>query len=256
MFLITPAEKATIYKRNYWDKVRGDDLPVGLDFVVYDASVNSGCGQAGKWLQQALGAAYTGAQDGMLGDKTIQAIEDHGDVDSLIEEFCSRRLATLKRLRTYKTYGKGWSARIANGQKIAISWQDANAAVVHPVDVTNDNGHRKAFIDDSTLVTPPISQIATHVTTAAGSIGTVASQTATQVQSLSDTFSWMKYVFGGLTLAAVVAGIAVKFSSDATEAAAKGSAHAHVDPDADANSTPVAVNDNAPLPVLATGTGG
>ena len=247
VYLISSAEVATIYKGSYWDKVRADELPAGLDFVVFDGSVNSGCGQAGKWLQQALGDHYEGNDDGQIGDKTLQAVEDYGDVDSLIEAYCAHRLGTLKRLRTWPRFGKGWAARIANGQKTGLAWASEQTPP-HPVDVTSDYGHRKAIIDDN-IKQPPVSQIAAHITTAGGSVATVATQATTQLTTLGDTFAWMKYVVGGFTLASVVAGILVKFSTDAGAAALKGAATANVNVDADANSIVVPVNDAAPPPV-------
>ena len=55
VYTITNDEVASIYKYKFWDVVRGDDLPCGLDLVVFDGAVNSGPGQSGKWLQRALG---------------------------------------------------------------------------------------------------------------------------------------------------------------------------------------------------------
>ena len=244
VYLMADNERDDIYRGMYWTRVDCDALPVGLDFVVFDAAVNSGCGQSGKWLQASLGDVYKGQIDGQIGAKTLQAIEDHGDVSGLIEEFCSRRLGTLKRLRTWSIYGVGWHARIANGEKIALSWQDGASSfgLVHPVDVSAAGGHRKAIVNDN-IKPPVVSQIAAHVTTAATSTATIASQSAQQIQPLADTFGWIKYVFGGLTVAAVVAGIAVKVASDANTAALDGVAKASVNPDADANFVPVKVVD-------------
>ena len=52
-----PLEHAqAIYKKNYWDKVCGDDLPDGLDFSVFDWAVNSGPSRAAKVLFLTLSA--------------------------------------------------------------------------------------------------------------------------------------------------------------------------------------------------------
>src|SRR5688500_17096341 len=40
--LIEPSEVAEIYRNDYAMKVRFDDLPPGVDFVVFDGAVNSG----------------------------------------------------------------------------------------------------------------------------------------------------------------------------------------------------------------------
>jgi lysozyme family protein len=233
VYAMADAERDVIYKHGYWDAVRGDALPVGVDFVVFDAAVNSGAGQAVKWLQAALGDHYQGQIDGVLGDKTLQAVEDFGDEAALIQEICSRRLATLQRLKTWSTFGRGWSARIANVQKTALSWIDS-APAVDAVDVSSVQGHRKASVAGN-LMEPAVSQIAAHVTTAASSAGAIASQAAQQITPLQDTFGWLKWVFGGLTLGAVVLGVVAKVSADAKTAAEKGTALATVDLEADAD---------------------
>src|SRR3990167_8354222 len=57
--LITNAEVTEIYKQ-FWDNVRGDDLPSGLDWAVFDFGVNSGPGRAIKELQRVLGVKVDG----------------------------------------------------------------------------------------------------------------------------------------------------------------------------------------------------
>lgn len=228
---ISEDEVSDIYKSRYWDLTRGDEMPTGLDLCVFDAGVNSGVGQSIKWLQTALGDHYEGQCDGVLGDKTVQAVTDFGDTDALIEEFCSRRLATLEHLKTWGRFGGGWHARIANVQKASCAWND-NAPHVDAVDVTSLGGHRKAVVTGN-LKEPVVPQLTAHITTAAASTGTVASQAAQQVSGLQDTFTWLKYAFGGLTLLAVVAGIIAKVSSDAKIAAEAGTSKATVDLEAD-----------------------
>lgn len=241
VYLLEPAERDDIYKKRYWDVVRGDDLPVGLDLVVFDGAVNSGPAQSVKWLQKALGDKFTGTVDGLIGQKTLQAIDDYADIESLIEGYCSRRLATLQRLKTFRLFGKGWSARIANGQKIALAWS-ASADAPHPVDVSEIGGQRKAFIAGN-FTDPPVSQITAHVGTAAASTATFASGAAQQLTALQDTFAWLKYVCGGLMLLTVVLGIVAKLMLDAKNAAEKGESTAVVDPEADAECKVVIVND-------------
>ena len=51
-------EVADIYKRKYWDKVRGDELPLGLDWCVFDFAVNAGVSRASKNLQKFISLGF------------------------------------------------------------------------------------------------------------------------------------------------------------------------------------------------------
>ena len=108
MRALTPAQVAPLYKRKYWDAINGDSLPSGLDLCVFDCAVNSGVGRAAKMLQGILGLA----QDGSIGPKTLEACKKFSSKD-LVDKFCSARQDFLESLPTFKTFGKGWSARVA-----------------------------------------------------------------------------------------------------------------------------------------------
>jgi lysozyme family protein len=105
---LTPVKVAPMYRRKYWDKVRGDELPAGVDLLVFDAAVNSGPGRAAKWLQACVGVDV----DGDIGPKTLAAVNAF-DATQLIDDYGRRRLSFLLDLPTWGTFGKGWTARIA-----------------------------------------------------------------------------------------------------------------------------------------------
>ena len=105
-------EAAAIWKRNYWDVAMCDRLPAGLDYAVFDYALNSGPRKAVKDLQRSLGALYTGNVDGAMGALTLDAVNKTNDVSGLIEKLCHRRYAFIKSLKTFKTFGKGWTRRI------------------------------------------------------------------------------------------------------------------------------------------------
>ena len=102
---IADSEVAAIYKNLYWDRVRGDDLPSGVDFAVFDYAVNSGVSRAAKTLQAVVGVT----QDGVIGPATIQATKTY-----VAMSITNRRLAFMQSLSIWSTFGKGWSARIAD----------------------------------------------------------------------------------------------------------------------------------------------
>ena len=66
MRALTPTDVGPMYKAKYWDMVKGDNLPKGVDYAVFDLAVNSGPGKAAKTLQSVLGAN----PDGQIGHST------------------------------------------------------------------------------------------------------------------------------------------------------------------------------------------
>lgn len=115
---ISQAEVETIYRAGYWNPVRGDDLPPGLDLSVFDAGVMSGPSRSVKWLQAALGVSA----DGVVGDKETMPALRKADVPKAIKAHCAKRLGFVKSLAIWNTFGKGWSKRIASVEATALSW--------------------------------------------------------------------------------------------------------------------------------------
>ena len=113
---LTPQDVAPLYKRKYWDKVSGDQLPAGLDYAVFDAAINSGPGRAAKWLQEVVGVEA----DGAIGYKTILALEKT-PLARIIALYNDKRLQFLESLPTFATFGKGWSNRVSSVQTISSS---------------------------------------------------------------------------------------------------------------------------------------
>ena len=111
--LISDTEVAAIYKRDYWDAVRADDLAPGVDLATFDYAVNSGVGRASKALQAAAGVP----QDGVIGPQTIAAANKNPAATVL--NLCNSRLAFLKGLKTWPVFGKGWASRVGNLKTIA-----------------------------------------------------------------------------------------------------------------------------------------
>ena len=116
MRALDPATVAPLYRAKYWDKIKGDDLPTGVDYVVFDAAVNSGPGRAAKWLQACVGVE----PDGGIGPKTLAAVLQF-DAEALVEDYTKRRLSFLMDLPHWGTFGKGWGRRVAEVQSTASS---------------------------------------------------------------------------------------------------------------------------------------
>lgn len=97
-----------IYKRDFWDKVRGDELPMPVAFNLFDGAVNSGPSQAIKWMQKAAGVD----DDGKLGPITLAAFLAEEPLILAIR-YNGHRLKFMTDLGTWPTFGKGWARRIA-----------------------------------------------------------------------------------------------------------------------------------------------
>lgn len=122
---ITDAEVAEIYGKNYWKLIRGDSLPCGLDYCVFDFAVNSGVSRAVRYLQRSVGVA----DDGVIGLVTLAAIEAcaKADEERLIAQYCANRLAFVRSLSTFATFGKGWTRRIVGSN---AGFQDSDSGVI------------------------------------------------------------------------------------------------------------------------------
>lgn len=105
---LTLARAREIYRRDYWSRIQGDQLPAWIAFDVFDAAVNSGVETATKWLQRAVGAQ----PDGILGAKTI-ACARRADPATAVARFNGIRLAAMTNMPTWPDHGRGWARRIA-----------------------------------------------------------------------------------------------------------------------------------------------
>jgi lysozyme family protein len=110
-----PAEVRAIYREHYWNAVRADDLPSGIDVAVFDCAVNSGPGRAARLLQKALDVPV----DGVVGPVTLAAARN-GSPTHIIRTMTEARLAFLERLPTWPVFGRGWRKRVLAVQRAAL----------------------------------------------------------------------------------------------------------------------------------------
>lgn len=202
---MTDAERDDIYRSQYWDVIRGDDLPVGVGYVVFDGAVNSGPSQSVKWLQRALGVVA----DGVVGEHTLEAARNHTNPRGLIDAILNRRLTFLKALKTWPTFGKGWSRRISGVRTLGKSM---SVGVPLPDVEPPDDGHQKAPVTDAKEI--PGRGIADAITGG----GVVAGGGAATLDEARDSLApvaadggWIGTIFTIIILAGIVltfAGIA------------------------------------------------
>lgn len=108
-----------IYKKNYWDRVKAESLPGGLDLCVFDFGVNAGTGRAAKYLQTMIGTVA----DGGIGPNTLKALANYVEsegVEQTIKKYQAARQEYYESLSTFETFGRGWTRRVDETTNMAI----------------------------------------------------------------------------------------------------------------------------------------
>jgi lysozyme family protein len=105
---------APLYRLHYWDAVRGDELPAGVDYAAFDFAINAGPARCRKELQEALGVQA----DGVFGPATMAAI-GAANGPALVKSFSAAKERFYRSLPAFATYGKGWLNRIKHVEESA-----------------------------------------------------------------------------------------------------------------------------------------
>ena len=200
---ITQAEVAAIYDQQYWDRANCDRLPAGLDYAVFDYAVNSGVSRAAKDLQRELGVKA----DGVIGLGTIAAAEGV-DSQRVITGLCDRRLRFLRSLRTFGTFGRGWTSRVDGVRAAALEL--AGTSRVAPQPVKRALGDAKAS-ESSVAITKTKPGIGAIIG-AAGVSGQTVIATAQQVQPNIDDSLFGRLALVGFVVLMLIGGFLLAWS--------------------------------------------
>ena len=120
---LTVQHVTKLYKVKYWDVVRGDDLPQGLDLCVFDFGVNAGTNRAARYLQRMVGV-LSPEQDGVIGPKTLSLLDQYirsKGREHAVMEYQDMRRDYYKLLKTFPTFGKGWLNRVRDVERVAVA---------------------------------------------------------------------------------------------------------------------------------------
>ncbi len=106
---LTLSQAKSIYKRDFWDKCKCEQIKGELRLALFDMAVNQGPGTAIKTLQKALRVTV----DGSIGPATIGAINKKSSEESqeLLANFLAERVLLYTRTANFDVYGKGWVSR-------------------------------------------------------------------------------------------------------------------------------------------------
>lgn len=181
---IKDQEVYDIYLSDYFLPIDGPELGVGIDLAVFDYAVNSGVSHAVKALQKLLPGVDA---DGAVGSLTLDALQK-ADPKDVIARLTASRLAFVKTLDTYATFGNGWDTRITSVSDIATNMVTTVAVAALPSGApnlavspppVNVAGNAKALTTSTSVVRSPLA--AGALSTMAGAAGQTVLETAKQV---------------------------------------------------------------------------
>lgn len=113
---LTVEQARDIYRREYWDRIRGDDLPSRVALALFDWAVHSGVRTACLRLQSRLPVRG----DGVIGPKTLEAVWG-ADIDRLLLDLLKDRADSLVLQGLLAGEGrflKGWIRRVMD-----LAWE-------------------------------------------------------------------------------------------------------------------------------------
>lgn len=105
---LTMARARELFRRDYWDPNRCNELPAHMALCVADAAFNGGAPI--RWLQMAVGANI----DGVIGPKTIAAAHACKDKPRAVRDMLASRMMYLTALSGWSRYGLGWTRRVVD----------------------------------------------------------------------------------------------------------------------------------------------
>lgn len=118
--ILPKADAVLAYRDSFYDRVRGDDLPLWAAYSAFDMAVNQGVVAAAKTLQRSIWVVA----DGVIGPQTIATVWSADPLGTLAE-FTARRAKKYGETRNFDRFGLGWMRR-------AIDVHDAARSLILP----------------------------------------------------------------------------------------------------------------------------
>lgn len=95
-----------LFKRDYWDKYKCNQLKDSMSIMVSDFAYNSGI-----WSIKILQRCLNVKQDGIIGPITISRCNSMSQ-ELLVENYKNQRLQFLRSLSSWSSFGRGWTNRV------------------------------------------------------------------------------------------------------------------------------------------------
>lgn len=103
---LTKEQAKAIYRKDYWDQVKGDQYRWPLNLFVFDSAVNQGVDTAIRTLQDAFNLTV----DGKIGPNTLNAAQRAGEWHTA--NYMAVRAKKYTTTASYDKYGEGWFTRL------------------------------------------------------------------------------------------------------------------------------------------------
>lgn len=117
----TKDDFAQLYQAGWWTFLHCEQLPKGLDLMVFDFGVNCGLGASARQLQTVLHRANVKvAVDGVIGPMTINAVVT-SPLGTLIAQLGQQHLRYYQGLASWPQYGRGWTNRNNTRIRLALA---------------------------------------------------------------------------------------------------------------------------------------
>lgn len=120
LYALSEDQIREIYRRDYWEAVRADELPPGLSLAVADFALNSGPARAVKALQKALGNPQTGVME----EETLGEANAYERVDLIMLYQAERQRflnAIVDSRPNQRKFLRGWTQRVDDVRRAAIA---------------------------------------------------------------------------------------------------------------------------------------
>lgn len=150
---IAYTEAAAIYRANYANPVRYEDLPPGIGYAVFDLAVNAGVSRAVRLLQEVLGVKA----DGIVGSQTLAAVRA-ANLPELIKRYCAARRKWQLRLKNAKK-NPGWVTRINDVERDALRMAGEADKARRPGQSVNDARRAAVAARGDVIAEPPLDHV-------------------------------------------------------------------------------------------------
>lgn len=118
---LTLVQAKEIYKKDYWDAVKGDQFSWTVAYPLFDCAVNQGRGRAVKFAQIAAGVK----DDGLIGPATVARLQAVNPV-SWLNLFMAARATKYAETANFDRFGKGWMNRLFTVHSHALGKDDGS----------------------------------------------------------------------------------------------------------------------------------